>query len=134
MASISIHDDLSGGWLLQDDLSEHILGDGDTITVYGCRYVCGMDYGDGDGCMLKKIGLHDYPHHNTLDDLDTTPEIEVYKVMTVGQYKAANPDFTGYLEDANGVLLDDDALVSIFADNTYCAGQYDGNQSTMPLF
>lgn len=133
MASISIHDDLSGGRVLQDDLVEHILGDGDTITVYGCRYECGMDYGDGDGCTLERIGLHDYPSHNTLGDLETAPEIEAYKVMSVSKYKVANPDYTGDLGDANGNALDEDALVSIFADNTYCVGVYNGSQATVEL-
>ena len=122
MASIWIFEDLSGGLVHQDDLAEHVLGDGDILTMYGCRYECGMDYGDGSGCTMTRIALGDHLHHHALDDIDRAELLQVAeacKVMTAGQYMACNPDCTGLVDPA-GDLLDDQVWVNIYANNTYC--------------
>jgi hypothetical protein len=133
MATIEIYDDFTGGLVKQDDLAEHVIGDGDSITMFGVRYEAGMDYGDGTGCILKRIGLWDYPHHNTLRDFDGLDCAGQFRITTVAEYKAINPDCTGDFLDAGGYALANEATITVFADNTYCVGEYNGNQTAYDL-
>lgn len=112
-ARIEIADDLQSGRAFAAQMC-----DGDTVTVYGIRYQSGVDC--GDGASLTPCAIDKYPDHYTIEEIGVLHDLPVLQ-MTAEEYDKL----------AGGCLADEvghEAIVSIFPDNTYCVGQYDGNQ------
>jgi len=60
--------------------------------------------------------------------------MNAYLYTTAGEYRDSHELCTNDLSGADGEFLPDDYPVTINeADDEYCAGHYDGNQTWMPL-
>lgn len=125
---IELSHDLQSGRYYGDSLSRM-----DSVTLYGCRYAVGINYGDGQGAPLTRIGLWDFPHHNTLDDMPewmgdcTQPDSELPPIHTTVR------DYRRMCDDFPSDELPPDAPITVFADNSWCAGHFDGSQTAESL-
>ena len=130
--------DLVGGTIYET--AQVGLMDGDSLTVYGIRYRVGSET-DNTGAILAPIESDPivYPGHTTIQDLRDKCGAENIlanlepQSMTVAEYRALAPDCSGDLLDAQDEVLPEDAVITVFADNTYCPGVYDGGQTCETL-